>query len=473
FGLPRARQLSLFDDEPAGASAAAGPPAPSASAPVASLRASPEFPLLPTTQDRLREARRMFHRALGQATERLLLSYPRADPRTGRERLPSLFFVAAASTLAGRPVTAGRLEEMVHEDEMDALPLAAALDRSERDRMRARAGGHEAATAIAAGSPFFKQSRLASEARWSPRLTRYDGLVSELPAEIARKLDPITESRPISASQLAAFSRCGFLYLLQYVLRLEPALEPEERKRLEPLERGDLFHKVAERFLRERRERGELPVTSTRERRARLEEMALQAPDTLVAGSPPRFTFLWERERSRFCETMLAWLDREAANAGKAVPAHFEVGFGVASPSAPGEAHSPLPLEIDIGDDRVLRVSGKIDRIDRKEDGSLVLRDYKTGKAPRDDGGIFRGGKQLQIPFYILAAHRFFPDQPVVESFLDYVDAPRQVAFDPPRARGEEFRKLLRDLADAIKDGLFVQEHTSCDFCDYTMVCGP
>jgi RecB family exonuclease len=121
----------------------------------------------------------------------------------------------------------------------------------------------------------------------------------------------------------------------------------------------------------------------------------------------------------------------------------------------------------------VLRVSGKIDRIDRKEDGSLVLRDYKTGKAPRDDGGIFRGGKQLQIPFYILAAHRFFPEEPVVESFLDYVDAARQVAFDPPRARSDEFRKLLRDLADAIKDGLFVQEHTSCDFCEYTMVCGP
>ena len=31
---------------------------------------------------------------------------------------------------------------------------------------------------------------------------------------------------------------------------------------------------------------------------------------------------------------------------------------------------------------RVLRVSGQIDRIDAREDGSLVLRDYKTGQAP-------------------------------------------------------------------------------------------
>ena len=64
------------------------------------------------------------------------------------------------------------------------------------------------------------------------------------------------------------------------------------------------------------------------------------------------------------------------------------------------------PFVIELGDGRTLRVSGKIDRIDRREDGSLVLRDYKTGRAPKDDGGTFRGGRQLQIPFYILAARR-------------------------------------------------------------------
>ena len=57
----------------------------------------PRAHALPTTQDRLLQARRLFQRAVAQATERLILSYPRADPRSGRERLPSLFFVAAAS----------------------------------------------------------------------------------------------------------------------------------------------------------------------------------------------------------------------------------------------------------------------------------------------------------------------------------------------------------------------------------------
>jgi putative RecB family exonuclease len=118
-------------------------------------------------------------------------------------------------------------------------------------------------------------------------------------------------------------------------------------------------------------------------------------------------------------------------------------------------------------------MSGKIDRIDRRPDGTLVLRDYKTGKAPKDEMGIFRGGKQLQVPFYILAAAQLFPDAPVVEAFLDYVDGGRQVGVDPDVVRSDGFRALLGGLVEAIGQGLFVQEPSACPWCDYTAVCGP
>lgn len=461
---PRSRQLSLFDAEPA-AAIEAEPPAP-----------------LPTSQDRLLEARRLFHRALGQATERLILSYPRADPRTGRERLPSLFFVAAASALEGRPVGAADLDALVGEDDLDRLALEDALDPSERDRIRVRRRGDEAAEAIAAGSPFFRGARQALKARWSNRFTAYDGLVAYPPAdpaaarfaaEIRPRLDPVSSDWPISASRLATFAQCGFRYLLQYVIGLDAVLEPEERRRLEPLERGSLFHDVAERFLRERRDRGELPVRDSPETRRRLMEMADEALASLVAGSPPRFTLLWERERARFRDGLARWLERESELADRATPAHFEVAFGLSREVGSNEPHRAEPLVVDLGDGRTLRVSGRIDRIDRRPDGALVLRDYKTGRAPRDDGGLFRGGRQLQIPFYVLAAARIFPDQPVVEAFLDFVDGGRQVSFDPERVRGPEFQELLRSLVDAIADGAFVQEPTACDWCDFTDVCGP
>jgi ATP-dependent helicase/nuclease subunit B len=447
---PKARQLSLFDT-----------PAPSRDA------------RPPTSQDRLREARRAFHGALGQATESLVLSYPRADPRTGRERMPSLFFVAAAAAVEGRALSAAQLDALVAEDALDGLTPAQALDRSERDRIRVRAGGREAALAIAAGSAFFKQSHLAAEARWSNRLTAYDGLILPLPAELARKLDPVTAERPVSASKLATWSRCGFQYLLQYVLNLQPALEPEERKRLDPLERGNAFHRAAELFLRRLRQAGELPLRDTPEAQARLMAEADQALDELVASSPPRYTVLWQRERERFRKGMLAWLAREADNAHRTTPAFLEVSFGLSRQRAEDEPHLREPLEVDLGDGRTLRVSGKIDRIDRRPDGTLVLRDYKTGRAPRDDGTVFRGSRNFQIHFYVLAAARMFPDHPVVEAFLDYVDGGRQVALDPAEVHGEDFKARLRGVVDAIAQGVFVQEHTACDWCDFTAVCGP
>ena len=148
------------------------------------------------------------------------------------------------------------------------------------------------------------------------------------------------------------------------------------------------------------------------------------------------------------------------------------MSFGLGKERDAEEPHDPEPLEVDLGDGRTLRVSGKIDRIDRRADG-LVLRDYKTGRAPRDDGGVFRGGKQLQIPFYILAAAKLLPGERVVDAFLDYVDGGRQVAFRPELAGSPEFRDLLVRLVDLVARGVFVQEPTACDFCDFTAVCGP
>jgi RecB family exonuclease len=461
-----AAQLALFGDE---ASELAPPPS------VDGDPVEPDAPppRLPTSQDHLQAERRRFQHALAQAQQRLILSYPRAEARSGRERMPSLFFVAAASAIAGAPLSAAQLGRVVHEDDLDTLSVEDALDPGERERLRLRQGGREAAQAIAAGSSFFKQSRLASEARWSNVLTAYDGLAWPLAPELVAGLDPRSAPRSMSASQLATYTRCGFQYLLRYVLGLEPALEPEERKRLEPLERGLLFHSVAERFLRALREREALPVLDTPDMRAELAGIADEALDELVAGSPPRFRVLWERERERFHELLRAWLRREALLAARARPAHFEIGFGVRRGVDSREPHSPEPLEIDIGGAQVLRVSGKIDRIDRRPDGTLVLRDYKTGRAPRDDGRVFRGGAQLQIPFYVLAAERLWPEAPVVEAFLDYVDGGRQVAFDPALVRGATFRTLLRGLVDAIAQGLFVQEPSACEWCDFTAVCGP
>jgi ATP-dependent helicase/nuclease subunit B len=482
-GFPGAFRLDPFlldhEREALGAAAAVRAPAPAgqlalfgAPEPAPPARAgSGEHPL-PTAQDRLTEARRLFHRALRQATERLVLSYPRADARSGRERLPSLFFAAAAAALAGEPLGAARLQGMTHEDDLDALPLEDALDAGERDRIRVRRGGPAAVLAIAAGSPSFKGAHLAGHERWSKTMTAHDGLVADLPAALARRLDPLTALRPVSASGLARYATCGFQYLMQDVLKAEPLVEPEERLGLNALEKGLLFHEVAEHFLRDARDGGRLPVRDDEETRTRLLDRARAEVDRLVAGTPPRHRLVWEMHWRSFEDLLLRWLAREAKNADVARPAHFEVGFGMRGAST-NERHLADPLAIDLGGGRVLRVQGKIDRIDERADGTLMLRDYKTGRAPRDDNQVFKGGRQLQIPFYVLAAARIFPEAKVEHAFLDYVDGGRPIAFDPVRTSGEPFLELLRTLTDAIAGGRFVQEPAACRFCDFKAACGP
>jgi ATP-dependent helicase/DNAse subunit B len=256
------------------------------------------------------------------------------------------------------------------------------------------------------------------------------------------------------------------------VLRLKASVEPEERLGLNALEKGSLFHEVAEDFLRAERDAGRLPVKDDDETRTRLLDLAREYVDRLVAGTPPRHRMVWDMHWRAFCDLLLRFLAREAANASLGRPAHFEVAFGM-GPQRTSERHDPRPLVVELGDGRVLRVQGKIDRIDEREDGSLVLRDYKTGRAPRDDNQVFKGGRQLQIPFYVLAARQIFPDRRVEHAFLDFVDGGRPVAFDPVESTGESFLSLLRTLTSAIASGRFVQEHTACRFCDFQAACGP
>ena len=449
---PANEQLSLFE--------AAGPVVVAA-------------PTLPTSQHRLLEQRRLFHRALRQATERLILSYPRADPRTGRERLPSLFFVAAASALHGRALDMGSLGSLVVEDDPRALAVDDTVDRSERDRCRRLRGGADAVLAIASGASFFKHSLLSDAHRWMPRVTPYDGLV-DLPPALRSRLDPASPSLRLSATRLHTYADCGFRYLLDALLHLEPVEEPEDRTGLDPLEKGQVFHEVAERFLRERRQRGELPVRDTAETRSRLVTLAEEALATLIEGSPPRYRLLFDMARDRLFDLLRRWLAREASS-GRGTPAHFEVAFGLPKDDASDDPYSPEPLVVDLGDGRALRVAGRIDRIDVKTDGTLVVRDYKSGRAPKDDvaAGYFRGGRQLQIPFYVRAAAMLFPGRTVSEAFLDYVDGGRMVSFDPQGVSGERFLAFLRPLVDDMAGGLFLQDASACRFCDFTRVCGP
>jgi ATP-dependent helicase/nuclease subunit B len=155
------------------------------------------------------------------------------------------------------------------------------------------------------------------------------------------------------------------------VLRLEP-LEPAHGG-VDARERGLLVHRVLERFVREHPDA--LPADPESALLALGREVfdRERLGDAVVALWWPRFVRVaaWfvETERARRAE-----VDRIFA-----------------------EAKARLALPLETGE---IELVGRIDRLDRRRDGSVALFDYKTGTAPRK--GEVNDGARPQLP--LLAA---------------------------------------------------------------------
>src|SRR5690606_20261459 len=124
---------------------------------------------------------------------------------------------------------------------------------------------------------------------------------------------------------------------------------------------------------------------------------------------------------------------------------------------------------------RVLHLGGAIDRIDRMDDGRLVVIDYKTGSSLRYGGksGTYDGGRRLQHVLYAEAAKRLF-DADVIRA--EYHFPSRRSENHRARYPVVELRDglgLVTDLLEMVSHGWFVptNQPDDCRFCDYAPVC--
>ena len=170
----------------------------------------------------------------------------------------------------------------------------------------------------------------------------------------------------IRVTEFRSFLECPYRYWLEHRLRLE-GFEPATDQ-LDPAAFGTLAHAVLQRWGRdpEARERRHAP-----EIRAAL-ELAMEAElDQLSAacfrGEPP-LPVLVQVERLR---ERLDWFAAMQA-------AHRAAGWHVL------HVEWPLPEDahLDIPDGPPVQVVGRIDRIDRHDDGRHLLIDYKTADSP-------------------------------------------------------------------------------------------
>lgn len=203
-----------------------------------------------------------------------------------------------------------------------------------------------------------------------------------------------------SASQLELYGRCPFLFLVQRVLWLEEAAEAEEETTA--LTFGGVAHELLEAFYHRVRE--ELPTTLdhvgttlafdevAEEVRARAEE----AGDWL--GAPVLWEHTWE-DVVRRCRAYVAWELEHMAEAGER-PHRIELTFG-------GDEGVPVEGTDLQGRRRVLRLRGRIDRVDVRDGATgptYHVLDYKSGRLPMRRG--YRDGSVLQTALYLRALER-------------------------------------------------------------------
>lgn len=348
---------------------------------------------------RVHDDRRHLLAAIASA-DQAVLCQPRGDLRRSGERPASRWLVADAARLAAVPGL--RSDEFIQhaaEAWLDYVSsFAAGLLRmphaaTDQDlRLGAIARGtydHPVLTVDGALSGALE----VVEARRSDRFTRFDGNLAAVAGEIGR---PVR----VSASRLQTWAKCPHQYLVQYVLGVQPVEEPERLVMISALDKGSLIHEILDEFVGAAIAEGHVFDGWGPADQARLHLMTEQHFARYEADGRTGRALFWRRDKGQIIADLVHFLEADSARLGQ--------GFRPLSTEQP---FASLPVLLPNGHE--LLVGGKVDRIDRRPDGSLAVLDYKTGKSSRYSGlneeNPHGRGTMLQLYLYALAAEAAFP----------------------------------------------------------------
>jgi DNA helicase-2/ATP-dependent DNA helicase PcrA len=248
--------------------------------------------------------------------------------------------------------------------------------------------------------------------------------------EVARQVElPLNDAPPIAAlsyTQVDTYLRCPQMYQYRFVFRLPTRPKPQ-------MQFGRILHEAL---------------------KDALGSIEREKPLTW-AMVDSAYVAAWARER--FCAP------EQAPSLQDLGRTYLRRAFDAGDLSKPLLLEQPFSLRVD-----GLRLTGRIDRVDRHPDGGYEVIDYKTGSAKR----AAELQRDLQLGVYALAAREVFRFDPLSLSYY-YLETSERVTVDKPQERLEEDRQTIVKVADGIRAELFVAkpDRMKCGGCDFRQLC--
>jgi ATP-dependent helicase/nuclease subunit B len=422
--------------------------------------------------------------ALAGAQQAVLLA-PRGDLRRSSERVPSRWLLDIVGRRLDRPVWSDDLAT-IEAPWIEHVPsfaggvrtvLFPATEQEHNLRRLTDPGtGAGPAASSRAHDAAFRRGRALIRARRSPAFTIYDGNVSghTVPS-------PARTGALVSPTRLERWAGCPLRYFFEYVLRVGEVENPEGVLRMSALDKGSLLHATLDRFIREVLDRPEpqRPAPDEPWSIADVERLLAifdeEAAAFVARGLTGRDLF-WRQDRRTVRRDLRELLrrddERRHARRARLFATELHFGFDDGSP----------PVAVELPDGRVVNFRGSVDRVDRADDGALVVTDYKTGGATSysrlSDAEPTVGGTRLQLPVYALAA-RAAAGEPDADVTAEYWFATTRAHFQTKQVSltPDVHATVVADIATivaGIEAGLFPahprrptwQFRVDCPACD-------
>ncbi len=442
---------------------------------------------LATNETRIAQERLALRLAVGAASRRVLLSFPRVDTDKGRPRLPSFYGLEAMLAVTGAlPSFDSLMRDAEHagqarmgmpaprqaEDAIDVaeFDLAVLQDFIGCDPADARGAAHY----LLGSNAHLPRSLRARARRWTlQRFTTADGLVELSEAGRAKMSAHHLDNRAYSPSALQTYAACPYRFALRAVLGLMPRETVEALETLDPRTRGTMIHRAQFLCLSRLRSASLLPLSATDLVDAgRLLDVAL---DEVVARMhedlAPAIARVWQDGVAMVRADLHEWLRRMTETDW--IPERFELAFGIRRTADNDPASVAAPVMLDSG----LQVRGAIDVVEARGNERRAS-DQKTGKVTTRSTVVINGGTTLQPLLYALALEKLLPDAPVFGGRLYYCTT-KEAFTEHVIHLNDEARASIQLLADTVREAIAepflpaAPDRDECERCDYRAVCGP